>query len=124
MASYRQTVLTALQEVEDNLAAVRWLEQEQAAQRKAADAAAETLVIAQNQYLAGTVSYLNVVTAQSASLGAAQNYGTANSLGNLFQGTGQIYTAEQTAAANRQAQANPIGSIYAASPFGTGGSKG
>jgi NodT family efflux transporter outer membrane factor (OMF) lipoprotein len=70
VASYRQTVLTALQEVEDNLAAVRWLEQEQAAQRKAADAAAETLVIAQNQYLAGTVSYLNVVTAQSASLGA------------------------------------------------------
>jgi NodT family efflux transporter outer membrane factor (OMF) lipoprotein len=70
VASYRQTVLTALQEVEDNLAAVRWLEQEQAAQRKAADAAAETLVIAQNQYLAGTVSYLNVVTAQSASLSA------------------------------------------------------
>ena len=70
VASYRQTVLTALQEVEDNLAAVRWLEQEQAAQRKAADAAAETLVIAQNQYLAGTVSYLNVVTAQSASLTA------------------------------------------------------
>lgn len=70
VASYRQTVLTALQEVEDNLAAVRWLEQEQAAQRKAADAAAETLLIAQNQYLAGTVSYLNVVTAQSASLSA------------------------------------------------------
>jgi len=70
VASYRQTVLTALQEVEDNLAAVRWLEQEQAAQRKAADTAAETLVIVQNQYLAGTVSYLNVVTAQSASLTA------------------------------------------------------
>ena len=34
------------------------------------DAAAETLLIAQNQYLAGTVSYLNVVTAQSASLSA------------------------------------------------------
>jgi NodT family efflux transporter outer membrane factor (OMF) lipoprotein len=70
VAGYRQTVLTALQEVEDNLAALRWLEQEQAAQRKAADAAAQTLVIAQNQYLAGTVSYLNVVTAQSASLAA------------------------------------------------------
>ena len=69
-AQYRQTVLSAMQEVEDNLAAVRWLEQEQAAQRKAADTAAETLVIVQNQYLAGTVSYLNVVTAQSASLTA------------------------------------------------------
>jgi hypothetical protein len=57
-----------------------------------------------------------VSQAQSAALGTAQNYGNANSLGNLFAGTAQIYQNEQTAAANRKAQQSPIGSIY-----GTGG---
>jgi len=50
--------------------------------------------------------------AQNASLQAAQNYGNANALGNLFSGTGQIYQNEQTAAANRKAQFSPIGSLY------------
>ncbi len=62
-----------------------------------------------------------VAQAQGASLDAAKNYGTANSLGNVFAGTAGIYQNEQTAAANRAAQANPIGNIYGApSPFGTG----
>ena len=70
VATYRQTVLTAFQEVEDNLAALKMLAEESTAERAAADAAAETLAIVENQYKAGTVDYLNVVSAQNASLGA------------------------------------------------------
>ncbi|TLZ35891.1 MAG: efflux transporter outer membrane subunit [Gammaproteobacteria bacterium] len=70
VATYRQTVLTAFQEVEDNLAALKVLADESTAERAAADAAAETLAIVENQYKAGTVDYLNVVSAQNASLGA------------------------------------------------------
>lgn len=53
-----------------------------------------------------------IASAQSASLGAAQNFGNANSLGNIFAGTAGIYQNEQTAAANRKAQTSPIGSLY------------
>ena len=53
-----------------------------------------------------------VAQAQNASLGAAQNFGQANALGNLFAGTAGIYQNEQTAAANRKAQSSPIGSLY------------
>ncbi len=70
VASYRQTVLSAFQDVEDNLATLAVLARESIAERAAADAAAETLAIAQNQYKAGTVDYLNVVSAQNASLAA------------------------------------------------------
>ncbi len=73
VATYRQTVLTAFQEVEDNLAALRILADESIIQRQAAQSAAESLQITNNQYLAGTVSYLNVVTAQAASLNAQNN---------------------------------------------------
>ena len=70
VATYRQTVLSAFQDVEDNLVALKVLEQESTAERAAAAAAAETLSIALNQYKAGTVDYLNVVSAQNASLSA------------------------------------------------------
>lgn len=62
-----------------------------------------------------------IAQAQQASTGAAQNYGSANALGNLFAGTSQIYQNEQTSAANRKAQITPIGSAYGASsvnPYG------
>lgn len=72
-AQYRQTVLTAMQEVEDNLSAAAWIEQSIAAQQEALSAAQRVLTIANNQYLAGTVSYLNVVTAQSSVLTAERN---------------------------------------------------
>lgn len=60
---------------------------------------------------------------QNANLQGAANYGNANGINNLFSGTAGIYNAEQTAAANRKAQASPIGSIYGgststASPWG------
>lgn len=70
VAAYRQTVLTGFQEVEDNLSALRILGEEAKVQQEAAKSAAESVTLANNQYVAGTVSYLNVVSAQATSLGA------------------------------------------------------
>ena len=64
-ASYRQVVLTALQEVEDNLSAASALAQQQQRQQQALVAAQQALQVAQNQYRAGTVAYLNVLSAQT-----------------------------------------------------------
>jgi NodT family efflux transporter outer membrane factor (OMF) lipoprotein len=68
VAAYRQTVLTGFQEVEDNLAALRILEQEAEVQGEAVAAARESVVLSTNQYKAGVVSYLNVINAQTAAL--------------------------------------------------------
>ena len=65
VAAYRQTVLTAFQGVEDNLAALRILEEEAGVQAEAVTAARESVRITTNQYLAGTVPYLNVITTQA-----------------------------------------------------------
>ncbi|MBS0497621.1 MAG: TolC family protein, partial [Proteobacteria bacterium] len=69
-ATYRQTVITALQEVEDNLVAATVLEQEQQVQAEALAAAQKALAVITNQYKAGTVAYLNVLTAQTTVLNA------------------------------------------------------
>ena len=66
VANYRQTVLNGFREVEDNLAALQVLQQEAAVQQEAIQAARLALDLTINQYKAGTVSYLNVVTAQTA----------------------------------------------------------
>ena len=68
VAQYRQTVLTGFQEVEDNLAALRILSEEAMAQDAAVLASRQTLAVVTNQYKAGIVSYLNVVTAQATTL--------------------------------------------------------
>ena len=68
VASYRETVLTGFQEVEDNLAALRLLEQEAAVQDEAVKAARESLTITLNQYRAGTANYLAVVVVQAGAL--------------------------------------------------------
>jgi NodT family efflux transporter outer membrane factor (OMF) lipoprotein len=65
VALYRQTVLTAFQEVEDNLATLRILEQEAAVQEEVVAAARRTLELTNNQYQAGVVSYINVIVAQT-----------------------------------------------------------
>ncbi|NUT60583.1 efflux transporter outer membrane subunit [Herbaspirillum sp. C9C3] len=70
VATYKQTVLTAFQEVEDNLAALRILEQEAAVQGEALQAARQAVTLVTNQYKAGTVSYVNVITAQATALSA------------------------------------------------------
>jgi NodT family efflux transporter outer membrane factor (OMF) lipoprotein len=73
VATYRQTVLTAFQEVEDNLAALRILAAEKEIQKNATRAANEFQTLTNNQYLAGTVSFLNVATAQAAALNAERS---------------------------------------------------
>ncbi|MCU1275522.1 MAG: efflux system, outer rane lipoprotein NodT family [Bryobacterales bacterium] len=68
VANYRETALTAFQQVEDNLAALRILEQESKQQRDAVAAAEESLRIFTNRYKGGLDTYLSVITAQTATL--------------------------------------------------------
>jgi outer membrane protein TolC len=70
VAEYRQSVLTAFQDVEDQLAASRQLTQQYQLRRLASEAADETERLTLNQYRAGTVSYTNVVVAQTSALSA------------------------------------------------------
>ena len=70
VANYRNTVLTAYQEVEDNLAALRDLQQESVSEAAAVKATATALEQAQYRYKAGLVTYLEVATAENTSLQA------------------------------------------------------
>ena len=70
VAEYRQTALTAMQQVEDNLAALRILAGEADKVQQTIDAADRTLTISTAQYRAGTASYLTVITSQAALLSA------------------------------------------------------
>lgn len=76
VAAYRLSVLTAFQDVEDNLASQRILAQEIDVQRQAVDSAEHALAIVTNQYKAGTVDYLNVLTAQATAFSAHQKLAT------------------------------------------------
>jgi len=67
-AVYRQAVLIAFREVEDQLAALRILEEEAGIQRRAVDAAERSLIQATNRYRGGLASYLEVTVAQSVAL--------------------------------------------------------
>lgn len=68
VATYRQTVLNGFKEVEDNLAALRVLEEQAQAQDEAVRAARQSTELTINQYKAGTINYLNVVTVQATQL--------------------------------------------------------
>ena len=68
VSEYRQTVLNGFKEVEDNLAALRILEEEAKIQDEAVRAARESTTLTINQYKAGIVSYLNVAIVQTAQL--------------------------------------------------------
>ena len=68
VASYRQSVLQAFQDVEDQLAALRILNQESGAQDKAVQDAQRSVSISTNRYKGGVTTYLEVITAQTASL--------------------------------------------------------
>ena len=68
MATYRQTVLTGFQQVEDNLAALRILEQEAKAQDAAVNSAKKNLDITINHYKAGTASALDVIVTETIAL--------------------------------------------------------
>jgi NodT family efflux transporter outer membrane factor (OMF) lipoprotein len=73
VATYRQTTLTAFQQVEDNLSALRILQDEARQQREAVDAADNALRIFTNRYVGGEDTYLNVITAQTAALANQRN---------------------------------------------------
>jgi NodT family efflux transporter outer membrane factor (OMF) lipoprotein len=76
VATYRQTVLAAFQDVEDNLASQRILAQEIVVQQQAVDSALQALAIVTNEYKAGTVGYVNVLTAQTTAFTAQQKLET------------------------------------------------
>jgi len=84
VATYRQTVLTSLQEVEDNLVALDRLDKEVQFQQEAVAASREALQLVNNQYKAGTVGFLNVLTAETAAFTNERN---------LLQAQGRQYTA-------------------------------
>ena len=80
VAFYRETVLSAFQQVEDNLAALRILESEAQVQDEAVQAAQQTVAVVSNQYKAGIASYLAVIIAQTSALNNEQT--SINILGN------------------------------------------
>ena len=73
VAGYRQTTLTAFQQVEDNLAALRILEQEAQQQRRAVESAQQSLQLFTNRYRGGVDNYLQVITAQTVTLSNQRN---------------------------------------------------
>lgn len=73
VANYRQTALTAFQQVEDNLAALRVLADEARQQRAATLSAQQTLSLFETRYQGGVDTYLQVVTWQTAALYNEQN---------------------------------------------------
>jgi NodT family efflux transporter outer membrane factor (OMF) lipoprotein len=68
VATYKQTVLTAFQDVEDNLAALRILAEEADAQSAAVEAARQSLSLSSKRYKGGVTTYLEVLTAQTIQL--------------------------------------------------------
>jgi len=72
VAAYRQTVLSAFQEVEDDLASLRYLAEEAGQQQEAVVAAEQALTLEMARYLAGTDSYLNVIQTQTIELNDRQ----------------------------------------------------
>lgn len=72
VATYRQTVLTALQNTEDQLSNLRILSQQSAQQQKALDFANRTVEVSLNQYQAGTEIYTTVITNENSALSSAE----------------------------------------------------
>jgi NodT family efflux transporter outer membrane factor (OMF) lipoprotein len=73
VATYRETILTAFQQVEDNLAAMRILEQESQQQKQAVADAQQSLGLFTNRYTGGVDTYLQVITAQTSALSNERN---------------------------------------------------
>jgi NodT family efflux transporter outer membrane factor (OMF) lipoprotein len=72
VAAYKQTVLAAFQEVEDDLANLRYLAEEAVQEQEAVVASQQALSLEMDRYRAGTDSYLNVITTQTIALGDQQ----------------------------------------------------
>ena len=74
VANYRQTVLTSFQEVEDNVAALRILEREAQEQEQAVKLSRRSVELTLNQYKAGIVNYLDVITVEATALSNERTY--------------------------------------------------
>jgi len=72
VATYRQTVLSGFEQVEDQIATLRILEQQAVVEESAVKAAREAEALTLNQYKAGTVPYSSVITAQTTRLAAEE----------------------------------------------------
>ena len=68
VAGYKQAILTSFQQIEDNVAALRILDEEVQVQKRAVESAHQAVELTTNQYEAGTVSYLNVMINQVTAL--------------------------------------------------------
>ena len=106
LAGYRQTVLTAFQQVEDNLAALRILTQQIQQQHKAVESTKQALEMEMARYQTGVDPYIDVVTEQNALLSAQQSHGAdRNSARHRLRAThrsawrrlGSLATADATA---------------------------
>jgi NodT family efflux transporter outer membrane factor (OMF) lipoprotein len=124
VGSYRQTVLTAFQQVEDNIAALKVLSDELVQQDKAIDSSQRNLKLANDRYRAGIDPYLNVITAQTtlltnqrASLTLRQEQMTRSV--QLLEALGGGWNANQLPAPNSISHPAP----GSGAPVGTNGSQ-
>jgi NodT family efflux transporter outer membrane factor (OMF) lipoprotein len=113
LANYRQTVLTAFQQVEDQLAALRILAQEATVQDAAVASAREAVRVLNNQYLAGTVAYTSVIVAEQTALGDAETALTIRqdrlvASASLIQALGGGWNATQLPSRGRIEEAAPL----------------
>ncbi|APX77427.1 Outer membrane protein oprM precursor [Achromobacter insolitus] len=118
-AAYRQTALTGLREVEDYLIQLRVMENEQVVQRRALEAARESLRLTQNQYKAGLVDYLSVAVVDATALNSERN--ALSLLGNRFAASVNLIVAlgggwEGLPRAAEQARADQAAPASAAPP--------
>ncbi|MDH1304400.1 efflux transporter outer membrane subunit [Achromobacter sp. GD03932] len=118
-AAYRQTALTGLREVEDYLIQLRVMENEQVVQRRALEAARESLRLTQNQYKAGLVDYLSVAVVDATALNSERN--ALSLLGNRFAASVNLIVAlgggwEGLPTAGAQARADNQATPAAAAP--------
>lgn len=137
-ATYRAAVLTAFQDVEDNLSTLRILASEDVIQRQAVASAEQSLAIVTNEYKAGTTTYLDVLTAQATAFTAERSLvdiqgrrmvaaaGLIKALGGDWGGIGSKDTPQtpetQNLASDRAAQANSASAVSAPGPVqGSGG---
>ena len=91
VALYRQTVLTALQEVENAMVQLRVFEQEEVVQRLAVEAAQQALRLARNQYDQGLIDYLSVAVLETSALSNERTYITL--MGNRLSASVRLITA-------------------------------
>ncbi|WP_454687995.1 efflux transporter outer membrane subunit [Achromobacter aloeverae] len=112
VAQYKQTVLGGFQEVEDNLATLRVLADESQAQDQAVTASRLAERLALSQYRAGTVTYLNVVTAQNLTL--SNERGAAQLLGRQLVASVALIKATGGGWSAAQLDATPVASAMAA----------